>query len=631
MLHIISRLSRLSLVVLDCDGVLTCGEKLYDSTGVRLMPFNVVDGFGVRKLLEANVKVRLVSRNKSAIIAARSNDLGHLPFMTGVNSKRHAVSEMAEDVGCEIDEVGFVGDDEFDLEVRPVVGLFISPRDAQPAVRRSSDIVLDAKGGQGAVREVAELVLHAKRFQSELMINGQVETSPVTLSIGRPSGRTLRLALTLHEALLRRGIPCFCAEAGAKTRSRDGVYWGSGDPASMLMLSVQGRRLAILQAVDSYFGDAAVVLDKEPRRFVSIDDITDVVAELTTSWRVCQHSALRKALRPQRAFMKGGERTRLEREIEWQTAVAQTECTRPFIPAFYGAAVSGEYSTYWTGRIFGHSLREIVTNRDLLCLIGLRTLLKSFDTFLTETVWEFYRRAAHPNRATCDWAFYEAKVQTRGRMMEERFGEPHHMFIQRAYRCGFPAEGAVLLPPVDILERLRDAAALRELMTPAKYTMIHGDLHFGNIMYGTDAPNCCRPRLYIVDGKNQRFPGMPAAYGDVAYDVGKLYQSAEGHIDATIAAADSTRRGDADFTGDAVKGDSVDTDFLGMLCAAVSQFSESLAVEWNDPLFATRARLLYGIHMVTMCPCIETLDRNGAAMIYARGVAVMQDTMGRLV
>jgi len=70
---------------------------------------------------------------------------------------------MCDKYGFSLDEVAYVGDDVFDLEVIKAVGFGCSVRDGIPEAREAAVYVTQVAGGHGAVREIAELILAAKR------------------------------------------------------------------------------------------------------------------------------------------------------------------------------------------------------------------------------------------------------------------------------------------------------------------------------------------------------------------------------------------------------------------------------------------------------------------------------------
>ena len=73
-------LSKVELIVLDCDGVLTDRGLLYDDTGKRLLRFDARDGFGLLSLRGTAVKAAILSGRPTDIAHHRFAELGLHPI-----------------------------------------------------------------------------------------------------------------------------------------------------------------------------------------------------------------------------------------------------------------------------------------------------------------------------------------------------------------------------------------------------------------------------------------------------------------------------------------------------------------------------------------------------------------------
>lgn len=56
-------------------------------------------------------------------------------------------------------QAAFLGDDLYDLVVRPATGLLITPADAPPGLRCQVDWILRRRSGDGALREFSDALL----------------------------------------------------------------------------------------------------------------------------------------------------------------------------------------------------------------------------------------------------------------------------------------------------------------------------------------------------------------------------------------------------------------------------------------------------------------------------------------
>ena len=167
-----TRLRRIKLLVLDVDGVLTDGGLWFDASGQLIKRFDVRDGLGIRLLQQAGVEIAFLSGGQGGATEVRARQLGIQHCLVGIKDKPEALLQLQQQLGIDMAETGFVGDDLNDLAVRPVVGLLITPADACAPVRQGAHAVLQNKGGHGAIRELAERILQTRGRWQKLKRDG---------------------------------------------------------------------------------------------------------------------------------------------------------------------------------------------------------------------------------------------------------------------------------------------------------------------------------------------------------------------------------------------------------------------------------------------------------------------------
>jgi len=156
------RLARLRLIVFDVDGVFTDGRFLMDEDGREYKAFHTQDGYGVRRLLEAGVQVAIISGRRSGAVDRRMAELGVTRVVQGCRHKIPELHALARELGIDLAEAAYVGDDLPDLEAMRACGLAIAVANAVDDIAAEADYVTARSGGHGAVREVADLVLAAR-------------------------------------------------------------------------------------------------------------------------------------------------------------------------------------------------------------------------------------------------------------------------------------------------------------------------------------------------------------------------------------------------------------------------------------------------------------------------------------
>jgi 3-deoxy-D-manno-octulosonate 8-phosphate phosphatase (KDO 8-P phosphatase) len=155
--------SKIKLLLLDVDGVLTDGRITITDAGEEIKTFDVKDGFGIKALLAAGIEVALITGRKSQIVKYRADELGIDKVYQGITDKKSICKQLIKDMGLARHEVCSVGDDLPDMTMFSESGLRIAVADAAKEVCESADLTTKNKGGHGAVREVCELLLKSQK------------------------------------------------------------------------------------------------------------------------------------------------------------------------------------------------------------------------------------------------------------------------------------------------------------------------------------------------------------------------------------------------------------------------------------------------------------------------------------
>jgi len=157
------RASRIRLLVLDVDGVLTDGGLVYGASGEETKRFHVHDGLALVAARRAGLQVAVLSSRASAAVTRRMSELGVAEIHQGVTDKAQALEALRERLGLRAAEVAVMGDDLPDLPAMGCAGLALAPANAVAEVKRAAHWVARRRGGDGAVREAVEMLLKARR------------------------------------------------------------------------------------------------------------------------------------------------------------------------------------------------------------------------------------------------------------------------------------------------------------------------------------------------------------------------------------------------------------------------------------------------------------------------------------
>lgn len=160
--EITARASKIKLLILDCDGVLTDGRIYMMPDGDETKSFDVKDGHAIVMLQRAGIKVGIISGRKSSVVRARAKELGIAHLHEKAWVKTEAYEQMLNEEGLSDEHICYMGDDVVDIPLLKRVGLAVSVGDAVEEAKRFSHLVTARAGGRGAVREVIELIMKAQ-------------------------------------------------------------------------------------------------------------------------------------------------------------------------------------------------------------------------------------------------------------------------------------------------------------------------------------------------------------------------------------------------------------------------------------------------------------------------------------
>lgn len=172
-----ARARRIRLLLFDVDGVLTDGTIWYfplrpdaaPSAGaaqaglmVEVKGFSAHDGIGIMLARRAGLRTGVITKRKSASLAARARDLQMEFVLQGIERKGEAFAQVIGQAGLRAEEACCMGDDLVDLPMLRACGLAAAPANARPEVRAAAHFVSRRAGGAGAARDLIEFVLRAQ-------------------------------------------------------------------------------------------------------------------------------------------------------------------------------------------------------------------------------------------------------------------------------------------------------------------------------------------------------------------------------------------------------------------------------------------------------------------------------------
>ncbi len=157
-----SKEKNITLLAMDCDGVLTDGGIYITDDGNQMRKFNVKDGAWLRIWKREGLKTAIITGKVSKAVQLRSEDLEIDYLYQKAYFKAEVLEQLLSDSGVPVDQICYIGDDVIDIPVMQKVGFAIAVADAPDDVKAHADWITKAKGGEGAVQETIHRLLTSK-------------------------------------------------------------------------------------------------------------------------------------------------------------------------------------------------------------------------------------------------------------------------------------------------------------------------------------------------------------------------------------------------------------------------------------------------------------------------------------
>lgn len=170
---ILERASKVRLLLMDCDGVLTDGTIYFlpgeDGGVAETKAFDCHDGIALAWVRRAGIETGIITGRGGLAVRERARSSRMRYLVEGRTDKLASFDDILNDAGLDASQVAYVGDDITDLPLLKRAGLAVGPANSRPEVCDAVHLVTEAGGGHGAIREVVELLLRAQGRWDEIV------------------------------------------------------------------------------------------------------------------------------------------------------------------------------------------------------------------------------------------------------------------------------------------------------------------------------------------------------------------------------------------------------------------------------------------------------------------------------
>lgn len=162
------KLSKITTILLDIDGVLTNGEVfVFKNEFVRAL--NTKDAYAIQYAKRMGFTLLIITGGESHDLKKALEDIGISEVYLRSSNKLTIYESAKKKYNFTDEQALYMGDDIPDYPVLKVVGVATCPQDAAIEIKQISHYQSPIKGGLGCVRDVIEQTLRVqgKWFQEE--------------------------------------------------------------------------------------------------------------------------------------------------------------------------------------------------------------------------------------------------------------------------------------------------------------------------------------------------------------------------------------------------------------------------------------------------------------------------------
>lgn len=163
------RARRVSMVLMDVDGVLTDGGIWYSDSEREAKRYDVKDGVALWMARRLGLRTGLISGRAGTGALRRARELKMDEIHFRARDKLATYQGILRRRRLSDAQICYIGDDLIDLPILMRAGLPVAVADAHPDVLRRARFVTRAPGGHGAIREVVDAILSAQGHRDTIL------------------------------------------------------------------------------------------------------------------------------------------------------------------------------------------------------------------------------------------------------------------------------------------------------------------------------------------------------------------------------------------------------------------------------------------------------------------------------
>jgi 3-deoxy-D-manno-octulosonate 8-phosphate phosphatase (KDO 8-P phosphatase) len=164
-----NQLKKIKMLLLDVDGILTSGKKLYSPNGEVIgKEFCDLDFTAIKIFKSFSIKVIFISGDQTcnkSIAKNRDIDFYYTRKKNETKDKLYFLKQIERKYNINRKNIAFLGDDIFDLDLGINVGFFAVPTNSSIILKNKANYILKNNSGDYLIKEFLDLYLKINKIK----------------------------------------------------------------------------------------------------------------------------------------------------------------------------------------------------------------------------------------------------------------------------------------------------------------------------------------------------------------------------------------------------------------------------------------------------------------------------------
>ncbi len=162
MLNFKQRLTKITTLMFDVDGVMTDGKVLVMESGEMVRNMNSKDGYALHLAVQKGYRIVIITGGNNVAVKNALSKTGITDIFINQHDKLQCYKDYIYSNNLTDEEILYMGDDLPDWEVMKRVGVAVCPNNSATEIKEICQYISALKGGEGCVRDIIEQVLRVQ-------------------------------------------------------------------------------------------------------------------------------------------------------------------------------------------------------------------------------------------------------------------------------------------------------------------------------------------------------------------------------------------------------------------------------------------------------------------------------------